>query len=331
MKLLITTMTVCALGLVASFAAQDDPNNANKKHKGQGQGQPNVTQQPATKTNRTGGQNNNQLQTGAKLHGQGQGQGKHHANVNQGTAVQGTNAGAGNGNAANNARGLKGHKNKANNANANVNNTGQTNTANNVNQGNNANQGKVNQHLSKQQLHNTPQWQANHQKAQAIHQQHLNFKAQQNPSIASVQFNKNYKIQNAQNWKGSQYVVFKNYHPQWHDQGWWHSHYHDNVFLFGGGWYYWNAGYYYPAWGYNTGQAYYPYDGPIYVGQTPQPLDQTIADVQSALQEQGFYKGDVDGLMGPLTRAALAEYQQSQGLEATAALDEPTMESLGMA
>jgi len=321
-------MTICALGLVASFGAQDDPNNPNKKHKGQGQsqgqgqGQSNVKQQAVTKTNRTGGQN--QLQTGAKMHGQGQGQGKHHGNVNQGNAVQSTNTSAGSGNTGNNANGNKGHKNKASNVNANVNNTGQANNANNVNQG------KLNKHLSKQQLHNTPQWQANHQKAQAIHQQHLNFKAQQNQSIASVQFNKNYKIQNAQNWKGNQYVVFKNYQPQWHDQGWWHNHYHNNIFLFAGGWYYWNAGYYYPAWGYDTGQAYYPYDGPIYVGQTQQPLDQTIADVQTSLQEQGFYKGEIDGLMGPLTRAALAEYQQSQGLEATAAMDEPTLESLGM-
>jgi hypothetical protein len=323
MKLLITTMTVCALGLVASFGAQDDPNNPNKKHKGQGQGQTNVTQPAPARTGKGAGQNNNQMQTGAKLHGQGQG--KHRGNVNQGNAVQGTTTGAGNGNAANNFKGNKGRNNKASNANANLNNTGQTNNVNNVNQG------KLNKHLSKQQLHNTSQWQATHQKAQAIHQQHLNFKAQQNPSIASVQFNKNYKIQNAQNWKGNQYVVFRNYQPQWHDQGWWHNRYHDNIFLFAGGWYYWNAGYYYPAWGYDPGQAYYPYDGPIYVGQTPQPLDQTIADVQSALQEQGFYKGEVDGLMGPLTRAALAEYQQSQGLEATAAMDEPTMESLGMA
>ena len=55
-----------------------------------------------------------------------------------------------------------------------------------------------------------------------------------------------------------------------------------------------------------------------------------MATVQTSLQEQGFYHGEVDGLLGPLTRAALADYQQAQGLEMTAALDEPTLEALGM-
>ncbi len=76
--------------------------------------------------------------------------------------------------------------------------------------------------------------------------------------------------------------------------------------------------------------AYYPYDGPIYVGQSAAPLDQVIADVQSALQQQGYYHGEVDGLLGPLTREALANYQHDQGLYATETIDQPTLESLGL-
>jgi len=38
----------------------------------------------------------------------------------------------------------------------------------------------------------------------------------------------------------------------------------------------------------------------------------------------------VDGLLGPLTREALAAYQADQGLTTTAAIDEPTLDSLGM-
>jgi len=53
--------------------------------------------------------------------------------------------------------------------------------------------------------------------------------------------------------------------------------------------------------------------------------------VQSALQEQGYYQGEIDGVLGPETRAALAEYQSAQGLEPTGAVDEPTLETLGMA
>ena len=50
-----------------------------------------------------------------------------------------------------------------------------------------------------------------------------------------------------------------------------------------------------------------------------------------ALQEQGYYKGEVDGLIGPLTRQALAEYQQANGLYATETIDQPTLSSLGLA
>ena len=55
-----------------------------------------------------------------------------------------------------------------------------------------------------------------------------------------------------------------------------------------------------------------------------------IANVQTALQQEGYYQGDVDGLLGPLTRAALADYQRDHNLYTTAAIDEPTLASLGM-
>jgi peptidoglycan hydrolase-like protein with peptidoglycan-binding domain len=44
----------------------------------------------------------------------------------------------------------------------------------------------------------------------------------------------------------------------------------------------------------------------------------------------GYYKGEVDGLLGPLTRQALTSYQEEQGLAPTAAIDEPTLDALGM-
>jgi peptidoglycan hydrolase-like protein with peptidoglycan-binding domain len=100
--------------------------------------------------------------------------------------------------------------------------------------------------------------------------------------------------------------------------------------LIGGGWYYWNAGFWYPAWGYEPTQVYYPYDGPIY-GYNDLPPDQVVANVQEALQAQGYYHGEVDGMLGPLTRAALADYQRDHGLYTTSAIDEPTMASLGFA
>ena len=166
---------------------------------------------------------------------------------------------------------------------------------------------------------------------QNIQVKYKNFRAQPRPAvIASAQYNQNYRIAGAQNWSGPQYQVFSSYHPQWHDQGWWQANYAANLLLIAGGWYYWNAGYWYPAWGYDPGAAYYPYDGPIYTGETRRPFDEVVADVQASLQEQGYYKGEVDGLMGPMTREALADFQRDHGLITTAALDQPTLASLGL-
>jgi hypothetical protein len=145
----------------------------------------------------------------------------------------------------------------------------------------------------------------------------------------AVQFSQNYKIAGANKWRGAKYQVFVNYRPQWHDQGWWRSHHNRIVFVFGAP-YFWDSGYFYPAWGYEPGANYY-YDGPIYASNPDVDPGQEVANVQSALQEQGFYQGEIDGVLGAQTRAALAEYQSAQGLEPTGAIDEPTMESLGMA
>jgi hypothetical protein len=158
---------------------------------------------------------------------------------------------------------------------------------------------------------------------------HLNFRASPSSAIVSVTFNQNFRITAANNWKGPHYEVFRTYRPQWHDRVWWNSN-HKHVVLIGGGWYYWKSGYWYPAWGYDESAAYYPYDGPIYVGKSAKPFDQIVADVQSILQEQGLYRGEVDGLVGPLTQEALAAYQTALGLEPTAAIDQPTLEALGM-
>jgi hypothetical protein len=168
------------------------------------------------------------------------------------------------------------------------------------------------------------------QQVQQIKSQHANFRAQPKPQqVPAVTFNQNYRIQGSDQWQGPQYEVFRSYHPERHDEGWYRSHY-GRVELIGGGYYYWNNGYWYPAWGYSPSAEYYAYDGPIYVGHRAEPPDRVIADVQAELQQMGYYKGEVDGLLGPLTREALTAYQADQGLTTTAAIDEPTLDSLGM-
>ena len=168
------------------------------------------------------------------------------------------------------------------------------------------------------------------QQVQQIKAQHANFRAQPKPQqVPAVTYNQNYRIQGSDQWQGPQYDVFRSYHPERHDQGWYRSRY-NRVELIGGGYYYWNNGYWYPAWGYNPSAEYYAYDGPIYVGQRAEPPDRVIADVQAELQQMGYYQGEVDGLLGPLTRQALTDYQADQGLTTTAVIDEPTLNSLGL-
>jgi Putative peptidoglycan binding domain len=168
------------------------------------------------------------------------------------------------------------------------------------------------------------------QKVQQIKSQHASFRAQPKPQqVQAVTFNQNRRIERSETWQGPQYEVFRSYRPEWHDAGWYHSRY-PNVTLIAGGYYFFNNGYWYPAWGYNPSAQYYAYDGPIYVGQRAQPPDQVIADVQAVLQEMGYYRGEVDGLLGPLTREALTAYQADNGLTTTAAIDQPTLDSLGM-
>jgi Putative peptidoglycan binding domain len=157
---------------------------------------------------------------------------------------------------------------------------------------------------------------------------HLDLNTRPRSEITSVSFRENNRIVNSERWVGPQYAAFRAYHAQWHDRAWWRAH-HSRVILIGGGWYFWDAGFWYPAWGYDPAYAYYPYDGPIYA-YNDLPPDQVIANVQAALQEQGYYDGEIDGLLGPLTRAALADYQRDHDLYTTAAIDEPTLDSLGL-
>jgi putative peptidoglycan binding protein len=139
------------------------------------------------------------------------------------------------------------------------------------------------------------------------------------------------------NWRGPafagrQYAAFRNYQSQWHDSDWyWHNC--DRIvfvtvfsqpFPF-----FFDAGYWYPAWGYYP-DAYYPYDGPIY-GYNDLPPDEVIGNVQTELYNEGYYNGPIDGVLGPDTRAAIADYQRDHGLAVTAAIDEPTVASLGLA
>ena len=127
--------------------------------------------------------------------------------------------------------------------------------------------------------------------------------------------------------RGPRYTAFRNYNRQWHDRNWWTSHYNRIVFV-NNGWWYWNAGYWFPAWGYAP-YVSFVFDGPIY-GYNGLSPDQVTVNVQQQLANAGYYNGPIDGELGPMTREAIAAYQADNGLAVTSAIDEPTLATMGL-
>ena len=189
-----------------------------------------------------------------------------------------------------------------------------------------------------------------HQNANALRFQHQQAKIQHKNNNAKVQARHwNHKTQNAIVGNRNNRVINRhktrvtvrnrnswyeasrrvNWHEH-HDRSWWRHHYSNTRFvLFGGGYYFWNGGYWYPAYGYDRAYSTYAYDEPIY-GYNNYAPGQVISNVQIQLQREGYYDGEIDGLIGPMTREALANYQEDHGLYVTRAIDEPTLEALGL-
>jgi Putative peptidoglycan binding domain len=163
----------------------------------------------------------------------------------------------------------------------------------------------------------------------------MNVNRQRNLTMArNVLNNRAGDVRIVNNWRndrfrGANYAAFYNYNRTWHDRWWWDNHHSTVVFVLGG-WWYWNAGYWYPAWGYDP-YGWYAYDGPIYTGYADLRPDQVLVNVQVQLRDHGYYAGAIDGLMGPQTRAALAAFQADNGLVVTSAVDQPTLQTLGVA
>lgn len=103
-------------------------------------------------------------------------------------------------------------------------------------------------------------------------------------------------------------------------------------------WYYpydYYADDYYPyQYGYDPG--YYDsgnYQGGDYYGQNgygDENTNSTVAAAQQRLAREGYYRGQIDGVLGPGTRAAIAQYQSNHGLHVTGALSSDTLQALGL-
>ena len=122
--------------------------------------------------------------------------------------------------------------------------------------------------------------------------------------------------------------AFRRHWHEWHDRNWWHDHC-DTIAFVNTGYYFLDGSYWYPAWGYDPLQTYYDYDGPVYTYSNLLP-DEVIANVQVALQDAGYYVGAITGSLSLEMRAALANFQRDYALPITGAIDEATVETLGL-
>ncbi|PYJ99086.1 MAG: hypothetical protein DME68_04760, partial [Verrucomicrobia bacterium] len=129
-----------------------------------------------------------------------------------------------------------------------------------------------------------------------------------------------------------------NWHRDWDRR---HAHFfHNRFFVFDDGfWFGLDPGFY--PWDYLPYYAddYYPYD--YYADDQPydntEPVDNgvpaadaTVQAVQTQLTQLGYYNGPVDGIFGPATRDAVANYQIANQLNVTGSLSPDTLQSLGL-
>lgn len=77
----------------------------------------------------------------------------------------------------------------------------------------------------------------------------------------------------------------------------------------------------------STGPTYATYSRTV---RTTDYDDDLAVDVQRALARRGYYRGAIDGDVGPGTRGAIREYQYRNRLEVTGRIDRSLLRSLGV-
>ena len=110
-----------------------------------------------------------------------------------------------------------------------------------------------------------------------------------------------------------------------------------------GGYPYYGSSYYggYPYGSYGYGYYPYGYGANSYYGSTyPSYYNRsgyrdyggsTVARVQERLARAGYYRGPIDGVMGPRTRYAIRVYERRHGLPADGIIDRHLLATMGIA
>ena len=94
--------------------------------------------------------------------------------------------------------------------------------------------------------------------------------------------------------------------------------------------YYSSSPYYYSR--PSIGLSYYSRPSGVYRGREVYSSysDSLAADVQRELRRRGYYRGAIDGDIGPGSRSAIRDYQYDRGLSATGRIDSSLLRSLGI-
>ena len=104
------------------------------------------------------------------------------------------------------------------------------------------------------------------------------------------------------------YPYTYNYDPGYYDSGYNDSRYNDS--------------------GLYQGEEYY--DQSNYDSSDQYGSDSTVAAVQERLARQGYYRGEIDGVLGAQTRRAIVRYQRDHGLRVTGNLTPDMLQALGL-
>jgi Putative peptidoglycan binding domain len=75
--------------------------------------------------------------------------------------------------------------------------------------------------------------------------------------------------------------------------------------------------------------SYYPYD---YYGYNDYGYGNVrlVVEVQRRLARAGYYRGPIDGILGPQTRRAIRAYERDYNLPAYGVIDRPLLRTLGL-
>lgn len=119
-----------------------------------------------------------------------------------------------------------------------------------------------------------------------------------------IENHRQYAFRNHSGWRHDHDYDWRGHHYRWYDNAW---------FII-------DPGYY----------AYSDYPGYYDSGYADYSAVPVSVQVQQVLAQQGYYDGPIDGIVGPGTSQAIAEYQRDNGLRVTGTITRSLLEYLGI-